>query len=111
MTLPPRHKIESAREKRWRCPAHLAWVREFACSVRGCQQMPIEAAHVRCGTDGGTGMKPSDNWAISLCSDHHSQQHRIGEPEFERRHRIDMKALAREFFEKSPHRRKYPRAA
>ncbi|WP_376959691.1 hypothetical protein ABNQ39_07210 [Azospirillum sp. A26] len=64
--------------------------------------MPIEAAHVRTGTDGGVGMKPSDKWSISLCKDHHAEQHNIGEPAFERRHAIDMKALAREFAAASP---------
>ena len=48
-------------------------------------------------------------WTISLCGGpdgHHAEQHRIGEAEFERRHGIDMKALAREFAAKSPHRKK-----
>ena len=76
-----------------------------------CDGMPIEAAHVRTGTDGGAGMKPSDRWAISLCSAHHREQHQVGETEFELRRGISMKALAEEFFAKSPHRRKYPRAA
>jgi len=52
------------------------------------------------------GIKPSDRWTISLCRDCHSEQHRIGEGPFERRHTINMKALAAEFFAKSPHRSK-----
>jgi len=44
-----------------RCHAHLAWVRRaWQCTIKDqhdCQGV-IEAAHVRAGTDGGTGMKP-----------------------------------------------------
>lgn len=51
-------------------------------------------------------MKPSDRWCISLCSTCHRQQHAMGEPLFEQAHGINMKALAEEFFRKSPHRSK-----
>lgn len=88
-----------------RSPAHRAWVRGFACCACG-STAAIECAHVRSGTDGGTGIKPSDVWCISLCRDCHARQHVVGEPAFEREHRIDMKALAREFLAKSPHRGK-----
>ena len=103
--LPPRLK-KARPSKRVRCPAHLAWVRGFACSVPGCAGVPIEAAHVRTGTDGGTGMKPGDQWVISLCRFHHTIQHAHGEERFELAFGIDMKALAQEFAQKSPHRRK-----
>lgn len=104
--LPARikHKSDKA-EKGRRSPAHRAWVRGFACSACG-STTAIECAHVRNGTDGGTGLKPTDIWCISLCRDCHSEQHQIGEPEFERRHSINMKALAEEFTRKSPHRGK-----
>jgi hypothetical protein len=58
---------------------------------------------VRGGTDGGIGLKPSDRWLVSLCVDHHAEQHRIGEREFERRYGIEMAALAEEFSRRSPH--------
>lgn len=109
--LPAKHKIESTREKRWRCPSHLAWVRKHKCCVPDCDWMPIEACHVRTGTDGGTGMKPSDNWVISLCQFHHRRQHQLGEPEFEQTFGLDMKELAQEFFAKSPHRVKKRKVA
>src|SRR5436305_15342556 len=48
------------------CAAHRAWVRRHRCSVPGCRNLPIECAHVRGGTDGGLGVKPSDKWTISL---------------------------------------------
>lgn len=88
--------------KRVRSPSHCAWVRSHACCVPGCTNVPIEAAHVRTGTFGGMGIKPGDDWVISLCSYHHGRQHMIGEAAFERSHGIDMKALAMEFAAKSP---------
>jgi hypothetical protein len=42
----------------------------------------IEAAHVRMGTDGGMGMKPSDCYVVPLCSACHAYQHKIGERKF-----------------------------
>ena len=104
MSLPQRisRKSDKAEAGR-RSPAHRAWVRGFACTACG-STTAIECAHVRNGTDGGTGMKPSDRWCISLCRDCHHNQHALGEPSFERLHSINMKALAAEFFAKSPHR-------
>lgn len=104
--LPSRLPSKSAKaEPGRRSPAHRKWVRGHHCCVPGCKQMPIECAHVRNGTDGGLGMKPSDRWTVSLCKDHHAEQHRIGEPQFEARYAISLKALAEEFFRKSPHRK------
>ena len=93
--------------KRVRSPGHLAWVRSHACCVPGCGGMPIEVAHVRSGTDGGMGMKPGDEWTISLCALHHREQHQMHEFRFERRYGINMKALAAEFAAKSPHKAKW----
>jgi hypothetical protein len=103
--LPPRI-IRAKRPDAKRCPAHRAWVRSHRCCVPGCYGMPVEAAHVRRGTDGGVGLKPGDAWCISLCRDHHTEQHTIGEATFEERHGIDMKALAEAFAKASPHRGK-----
>lgn len=55
-------------------------------------------------TDGGMGLKPSDRWCVSLCSAHHAEQHRLGEPAFEQRYGIDLLALAEAFAQRSPHR-------
>jgi hypothetical protein len=84
------------------CAAHRSWVRRHRCSVPGCRQLPIECAHVRCGTDGGAGLKPSDKWCISLCQAHHLEQHRIGELAFETKYDMDLVELTREFARKSP---------
>lgn len=92
-----------------RSPGHLAWIRGHECSV---QQMTcegkIEAAHVRGGTDGGLSVKPSDCWAIPLCSRHHRLQHQIGEPEFERAYKIRMKEIADALWYLSPHKPRKP---
>ena len=88
------------------CAGHRAWVKRHHCSVPGCRRTPIECAHVRRGTDGATGMKPSDRWVISLCSAHHREQHVRGERAFEAEYGIDMVALAIEFAWRSPHRPK-----
>jgi hypothetical protein len=90
-----------------RFPSHTKWVRGHRCSVPDCLGVPIEAAHVRNGTGGGTAVKPHDKWVISLCRLHHSEQHLIGEPSFERRHNINMMKLAQEFAARSPHRFKW----
>jgi hypothetical protein len=82
-------------------------VRLHRCSVSGCQQLPIECAHVRSGTDGGQALKPSDKWTISLCRSHHAEQHQIGEAVFEKRYALDLRGLARKFAQQSPHWRKH----
>lgn len=103
MTLPPLlRKPKTRTDGRVRSPKHLAWVRRHACCVPGCTATDIEAAHVRTLTDGGTGLKPGDNWAVSACAEHHRQQHALGETSFARRHGIDLHELAEEFARRSP---------
>src|SRR4051812_42774385 len=70
------------------CAAHRAWVRRHHCSVPACLLVPVECAHVRGSTNGGVALKPSDRWVISLCFEHHSEQHRIGESHFEQKYSI-----------------------
>ena len=81
-----------------RSPSFLAYVRRHNCTIveidpTGCGG-EIEAAHVRKGTDGGVGMKPSDCYALPLCREHHAEQHMIGEPAFERKYLFYMRAIA-----------------
>jgi hypothetical protein len=52
---------------------HLAFIRRLPCIV--CGSRPAQAAHVRAGTDGGAGMKPSDKFTVPLCHDDHMRQH------------------------------------
>ena len=104
--LTPRIKHNSGKaDEGKRSPAHRTWVRKHACCACG-STAGIEAAHVRNGTDGGMGQKPSDKWVISLCRDCHGEQHRIGEPSFQARFGIDMRHLAEAFLKASPHRSK-----
>jgi hypothetical protein len=102
LRFPPRLPSEPRKMISRTCAAHRAWVRKHRCSVGGCRGLPIECAHVRNGTDGGLGIKPSDKWTISLCRSHHLEQHEIGEPAFEARYDLDLRALAREFALRSP---------
>lgn len=57
--------------------------------LRGC----TEAAHVRSGTDGGTGLTPSDHYAVPLCAWCHTlgpeAQHAVGELTFWANLKID----------------------
>lgn len=69
-----------------------------------CHARPIEVAHVRNGSGAGVGQKPDDFFTISLCRDHHSEQHRIGERSFEKLHGVNMLSLAEEFAKVSPKR-------
>ena len=105
--LPPRIKRASGKKDVGkRSPAHRAFVRSHACCACGSQSA-IECAHVRRCTDGGIGIKPSDRWCISLCKPCHSEQHQIGEQAFERKYKIDMRALAVSFLKASPHKHKF----
>lgn len=88
------------------CAGHRKWVRGFACSMcghAGTEANPIIAAHVRLGTGGGTSMRPSDRWIVSLCDKCHQTQHTIGEESFWAQKGINPKILAEEFARKSPH--------
>lgn len=100
--LPRRIPKPKRRSERWRSQAHCNFVRQHECCVPGCVERPIEVAHVRRGSDGGMGKKPSDWNTLSLCRDHHAEQHRLGEQSFEKRHGIDMRRLADMFATVSP---------
>ena len=106
MNFPQRIKRDSGKKDVGkRSPAHRAFVRSHACCACGSQSA-IECAHVRVGTDGGTGIKPSDRWCISLCKSCHADQHRMGERTFEKMWGIDLREIAAAFFKASPHRHK-----
>lgn len=111
LSLPKRRKASKLGvrgDPQIRSAGHLKWIRGHECSVRApvCMGFSIEAAHVRTGTDGGLSVKPSDSWTLPLCRHHHELQHRLGEASFEQLFGIDMKAIARALWQKSPHRLK-----
>ena len=97
--------------KRWRSPGHRAWIRKHHCIVGNCNLVPIECAHVRlglpAGEQAGMSQKPGDEWCVPLCQLHHSEQHSVGEQTFAQLHLLDLVDAAREFFSRSPHRRKW----
>lgn len=100
MKLPPKRKpqksgIPRGPQRVW--PRHRKFVRGHACSVPGCICTPIEFAHVVSRGAGG-----HDAFGVSLCHAHHREQHQIGIETFQRRHRIDLKAIAAEFVRRSP---------
>lgn len=98
--LRPKSGIERGPQREW--PRHRKFVRSHGCCVPGCQHMDIEFAHVRSAANSGTGFKPHDAFAISLCRVHHREQHQIGQRAFEKTHGIDMMALANAFMRRSP---------
>ena len=106
----PKPKVRSGIERgpERRFPTHLQWIRTRACSVPGCENRQIEAAHVRlglpAGEQGGTGMKPSDIWTIPLCARCHFAQHTMGEETFARKNGINMVEIALACQKQSPHR-------
>ena len=103
MTLPPRIVRKRKRDSALRCPQHRQWIRTFACCVPECNsESRIDACHVRNGSHAGMGRKPGDDMLISMCRDHHREQHQIGEAEFERRYGLNLTDLAREFASTSP---------
>ena len=114
--IPKRRKRERAgirKEPRIRCPGHCAWIRGFPCAVhdeRVCSGK-IEAAHIRIGTDGGMGMKPSDCYVVPLCAHHHREQHQVGEHNFWAYFTgyFDPHKIAAQLWARSPHRLKYER--
>jgi hypothetical protein len=60
---------------------HLTFIRQLPCVACG-RAAPSEPAHVRTGTDGGVGIKPSDRYSVPLCTACHAKQHRVGELRF-----------------------------
>jgi hypothetical protein len=102
VTLPQRIPKKAKRASRWRSQAHCNFVRSHGCSVSGCTGRPIEVAHVRNGSGAGIGQKPDDFRCVSLCRDHHDEQHRVGEITFWEGWSIEL--LIREFNNASPKR-------
>jgi len=63
------------------------FARGFPCVVRGCDEWPTQAAHVK---SRGAGGKAESN-IVSLCAEHQQQQHQIGILSFQARHEIDLR--------------------
>jgi hypothetical protein len=86
------------RQPREKDDVYLAWLRTQPCCICG-DNTSTEAAHLRIGSvnDGkretGMGEKPSDKWALPLCSRHHRMQHSMREDTFWQIHGLDPVAL------------------
>lgn len=78
-----------------------AWVRNRPCEVCGGWGEP---AHVKTRRNAGAWLELPDGTRVgnmvSLCRDHHTQQHAMGIHTFEARHGIDMEAIARDYGER-----------
>lgn len=74
--------------------------------VKGCPNLNIDCCHLGGAAIRGAGIKASDAYTFAGCHDHHMEQHQIGERAFEKKHKLDLKALCREFYQRSPHRNK-----
>ena len=78
---------------------YLAWLRSQSCIVSG--QKAEVTHHVRLGTNGGKGLKPSDYFCIPLIEEFHTTGqnavHRIGEESFLSTYSIDKEKMFQGF--------------
>jgi len=73
-----------AKKEKIRDEKYLKAIRLQKCSASallGCWGDQV-SAHLRYGTDGGTGTKPSDCFTAPMCYGHHHEQHSRGEMAF-----------------------------
>lgn len=90
-------------------PEHRAWIASMPCAVRcsSCRGDVIPH-HVRTGGTGGTGLRPSDKFAVPLCDHHHKEGHgqldtRRGWSSFELKYGVDLKWIASGLAARSPY--------
>ena len=75
-----------------RSAKHLNFIRKQPCIITGEKG---EACHIRILSDGGTSIKPSDFYCISLHTDLHRQQHYLGEISFYQKWSINPFTIAK----------------
>jgi hypothetical protein len=110
-TIKPKRKerMDVRQTPEIRSRGHGQWIRGRRCILDGfpghvCHGR-IECCHVRTGTDGGLGVKPSDFWAYPGCGlVAHLEQTVEGEAAFERKYNLSLKASARRYAAESPHK-------
>ena len=61
------------KRRNFRSEDHLNHVRAQSCCE--CGAYPSRACHLRIGTDGGMGLKPSDYFTTPMCDTCHGRQH------------------------------------
>ena len=83
--------MELSKHKNHRNNRYLSWLREQKCVVSG--EKAQCAHHIRLGTNGGKGLKPSDYFCIPLLNEYHTTGkealHLIGEDTFLKRFNIE----------------------
>jgi hypothetical protein len=89
-----------------RNPDYLNWLRLNPCVI---SHEPAEVVHhVRLGTNGGMGLKPSDYFCIPLLNNYHTTGkdavHMIGEKSFIEKFNLDYEALFIHYLKKYLHR-------
>lgn len=106
--------VREDRERELRHPPHTKWVRSHACSVPGCEERQIEAAHfdgpIPNEDRGGRGVRDHDKWTFPLCKwVHHAEYHRIGWARFDAKYKLSTKAIAEECARRSHHKHRWER--
>jgi hypothetical protein len=96
----PKLGVQTPVQKVW--PRHRRWVRSHGCCVPDCPAVQVDFAHLRSAANAGKGQKPHDAFGVSLCRDHHIEQHALGAASFGQKYGIDPWALAREFLRRTP---------
>jgi hypothetical protein len=86
----PQAQVEARAGEGKRFPSHCKWVRGHRCCVPGLSRRADRGGARPLGTGGGMAVKPHDKWVISLCRDHHSEQHRVGETSFAFKHGVNL---------------------
>ena len=92
--------VRVAVQKIW--PRHRRWVKAHGCCVPGCEAQSVDFAHLRSARNAGKDQKPHDIFGVSLCRDHHAEQHNLGVDAFDRKYGTNLWALAAEFARRSP---------
>ena len=106
MLLPRRLKrsklgVQVPGRKVW--PRHRRWVKSHGCCVPECDATIVDFAHLRSSANAGMSQKPHDIFGVSLCRNHHAEQHLLGVDAFDRKYGTDRRALAAEFARHSPY--------
>jgi len=68
------------RPNRWRSKRYLDYLRGQACCRCGLAP-PSQVHHLRKGSDGGIGLKPSDTWGVPVCDRCHGVMQRYEQAE------------------------------
>jgi hypothetical protein len=96
----PKLGVHEPLRKIW--PRHRRWVKSHGCCVPGCDATSVDFAHLRSAANAGMSQKPHDIFGVSLCRDHHAEQHNLGVDAFDRKYGTNLWALAAEFARRSP---------